>query len=1118
MIRIEYYLKSVVLTAFLLIVVFSRLLAQENGRLKYVNPFIGTTKSGVLTKWGGSGGTYPGAVAPAGSIQVSPETRVSGAKGYDYTDGEIFFFSCIKHYSGFPEGSSGRLFIMPVRDANTFEPRVTKRSFSHKNEHAIPGYYRVTFSDDHTKVEAAAALRSSIIRLTFPASVKPQVFIGDAGQIGVISLKVLHGSLANTVINFSDNVLEQVKVKDGYVMKFKPNPKGEKIIILKVSTSTVNHSGAQQNIEKELGTLTLEKVSERTQAEWRRQLATVDVSDSDEEKKTIFYTALYHSLLIPWVISDVNGTYKGPDGKVHQTVGNHQYGGFSPWDTFRTLHPLLTLLYPQKQQDVVLSMLDYYRQAGHLPTESMTGNHAVPIIVDSYFKGIQGFDTALAYRAMKKSIMDPPFVQKDLEIYHKTGYVPFSNAESVTRTVEYAYNDWALSRYADLVMHNDKDYKLLEKRGLNYRNLFFPDGLFMLPRKDSVFKVEPGMTGYKEGDKWVYSYFVPHNGKDLVNLMGGDIEFAQRLDSVLRHNVILYDNETVLHLPYLFNAAGHPGLTQKWIREIMLNRFSANPAGLPGNDDLGSMSSAYIFNALGFFPMSPGLPLYSLGAPLFQSVTLNLPNKKTFVIKAEGQSNDNKFVKTLMLNQQPHEELIMSHDAIAQGGTLEFKMSNIPSSTWPADKDPIALSKTKAASAIALLDYRLISPTRTVTTSLSTVAPNEQFWVRFRLQNKGSLGTKKVTLYINQKVHAIKHCLVPEGETVIDSISCRLYQPGKVDVLLSTTEEVGLDRGRQNYFSVIVKESSRSVAHPLKLSALTIKPVIGLGERQEFSYTLQNLTGRRRTFSIPVFSGDQLLYTDVVKLEPGEKQVLEHSFVPKAAGLYTLKVETEQSRFKVYNDHLSSLLLDISLMRNNDTTTIEDRSGFGNRIHVKSGVYPAGGKLLPLGPGTFVDVEPSENLDQMEESLTMMAWVFPKGGEPGLVDLLTKGDHHVLQTNDNKTLTFFAGGWGRGDCTVDLPENWKDEWHHIAGVCKADMLWLYIDGALAGSAKVDGTVNLSVNSRWEVGRNEEFPSERVFHGFMDRIKVFAQPLGSVEIAKIVNAEKELLNSGVILDN
>ncbi|SEB04741.1 GH92 family glycosyl hydrolase [Pedobacter hartonius] len=1066
--------------------VYTTVSAQDNSHIRYADPFIGTTKSGVLTKWGGNGGTYPGAVFPSGSIQLSPETRVTGARGYDYSDSSIYFFSCIKHYSGFPEGSSGRINVFPVRLAADFVPGASSREFSHKEEIARPGYYKVVLKDDHTVVEVTAIKRSGMFRFTFPAGVLPQLFVGDAGKLSFPDKRTLHGSTANAVMNFSEDLLEKKQLKDGYLFTFKNTLKGAKVITMKISTSTVDAVAAQNNIGREIGQKGFDELRKRSMEEWDRQLATVDITDADEQHKTVFYTALYHSLLIPWVVSDVDGKYRGADGQLHQTKGKCEYGGFSPWDTFRSLHPLLSLLYPEKQEDVILSMLDVYQQTGHLPTESMTGNHAVPIIVDAYLKGIRGYDQTLAYTAMKKNLMEAPFVQDDMEVYHQMGYVPFSNAESVTRTVEYAYNDWALGQYARLVMHNEEDYQLEERRALNYRNLFHTGGLFMLPRKNKDFKPEPGMTGYKEGNKWVYSYFVPHNGKDLVNLMGGNAAFAARLDSAMTNNVILYDNETVIHLPYLFNTAGYPDLTQKWIRDIMLNRFAASPAGLPGNDDLGSMSSAYLFNAMGIFPVSPGRPLYAVGAPLFQSLKLHLANGKTFTIEARGQSRDHPYVKSLQLNRQPYEQLVISHDAVAAGGTLQFEMSGSATETWPKDRNPVALSETKTSAAIRITGYH-VTKTR--------VAPDEQFWVRFDLANKGSLGTEKVVVYINGKPEQFKHCVVPLGTTITDSISCRLYEPGKVSIGLTASE------GK----NVMVAEPSNPVEFPFRVSELKLKPVVPLHAAQKFSYELQNLTGKKQAFLIPVKINSSIIFTDTVVLAPGKKKLLEHSFTVGTAGLQTLTADREAAKFKVYDSHLSSLLLDLSLVKTDDET-LADRSGFENDglIIGKSDSGTGKSKPVLLGEDSFVEIPNAPSLDQLGETLTMMCWVYPAAGnDKGLIDMLTKGDHHVLQTNNGKTLTFFAGGWGRGDITIDLPEKWKEQWHHLAGVCKGDMLWLYVDGKLSGSAKVDGTVNLSADSKWEIGRNEEFPSERVFQGYIDQVKVYEQALTAEEVSAVM---------------
>ncbi|MFW0716384.1 GH92 family glycosyl hydrolase [Pedobacter sp. N23S346] len=1065
---------------------------QSNGNTLYVDPFVGTTKSNVLTSWGGNGGTYPGAVAPSGNIQLSPETRVTGAKGYDYSDKHIFFFSCFKHFSGFPEGSSGQVFILPVEKGKNFEPGKYNRPFSHTQEEATPGYYKVVFTDNHTIAEAAASTRTGILKFTFPAKVTPQIYIGEAGNLTLKSKRLVYGSSGNTTVNLSSNIIESDSVKGGYLLSFEKSNTAAQIITLKISSSTVSFEGAQQNIDKEIGQLDFETFRERTAKEWGTQLATVEIKDPSVENKKVFYTALYHSLLIPWIVSDIDGKYRGADGKTYHTKGKNQYGGFSPWDTFRSLHPLLTLLYPEKQNDIILSMLDVYEQTGYLPTETMTGNHAVPIIVDTYLKGITGYDRNLAYTAMRKSILEGPFAKNDMKVYHQLGYVPFSRSESVTRTVEYAYDDWALSQFAKLVMKNKPDQQLLEKRGLNYRNLFHPSDLFMLPRQGNTYKLNPGMTGYKEGNKWTYTYFVPHNAKDLINLLGGAEAFSNRLDSAMTNNVILYDNETVLHLPYLFNAAGRPALTQQWLRNIMLNRFSATPGGLPGNDDLGSMSSAYIFNAIGFFPISPGNPNYAICAPLFESVTLHLANKKDLVIHAQKQSPANKYVQSLSVNKQIYNQLDIPHQLLAKGGRLDFVMSPIATQTWPTNRNPISLSATKQDANIKLLKYSI---------SKKQVNPNEPFQVHFTLKNEGSLGTKKVIIYANGKPWLSKSSLVAPGATITDSISGRLYALGNI--------KIGTNPSANTSIRVIAPK--KPVAQPFQIVELKAKPIVKLNTEQGISYRIKNITGIAQTFKPQVILNDSqnketLLYTDEIYLLPGQQKTINHRFGVNQTGLQTIRIGNRQSIFKVYETPLTSLLLDLDLNKLH-SNQVADASGFNNNALLIGGSNDGRKHLIELGDSTYLEIPNSPSLDQMGNNLSMMAWVYPTGDEKGLTDILTKGDSHVIQTTDNKTLTFFASGWGRGDCTIKLPADWKNKWHHVAGVCEGDLLTVYLDGKPAGSTKVDGIANLSNTSRWQIGRNEEFPSERIFHGQMDQIKIYSQPLLAKDIEDLFEMEK-----------
>lgn len=1064
--------------------------AQQASHLQYVNPFIGTAKSNVVTKWGSAGGTYPGAVAPSGFMQLSPETRFG--KGYNYEDSAIRYFSCFGHMSGFPEGSSGHLYIMPVNADADFDALTYSRKFSHTNETATPGYYKVIFDDDHTIAEATTTARAGLFRFTFAAGAKPQIFIGDAMELKAISPTVLQVSNGNTVINFTEAYTNKRQVNGGWIFSFSAGAKAEKVIGLKLSVSAVGYESAQNNIDKEIGALSFDQVRKRTGDEWLKKLAVIDITDGSEQNKTVFYTALYHSLLIPWVIDDADGNYKSADGEIHQKTGAHQYGAFSPWDTFRSLHPLLTLLYPDKQKDVILSILDIYKQTGHLPTESMTGNHAVPIIVDSYLKGINGFSAELAYKAMKSNLIDTPFLQPDMGIYHKNGYIPFTRSESVTRTVEYAYDDWALSQYAKQVAHNDSDYKMLANRSHSYRNLLNADELFFLPRNKSDFKLNPGMSGYKEGDKWVYTYFVPQDGKDLINRLGGNEQFASRLDSALSNNVILFDNETVFHLPYLFNQAGKPGLTQKWCRQIMSERFNNSPGGLPGNDDLGSTSSWYVFSAIGVYPVCPGRPIYAIGSPLFQSVTLHLPNGKEFIINSLGSSAKNPFVQSMYVNGKPWQQLTISHAMLTAGGKTVVNMGS-KAGDWPLNKNPVELSETKHNPEFKILN-------RYVTKM--TVAPNELLSVKFSVINRGAIGTKTVNLTVNGKPYGSKNCLVTSGHIIKDSIKFRLYPIGKSILQIN----------RMKPISVTVKNSKKPATNTYSVTALTATPMIKLNELQQVSYSVQNIGGLKRFFSIPVIINDSVAFRDTITLYPGEKKGLKHSFVAAKPGFQHIIVDNNKIGYKVYKANRESLLLDLSPVEITADNLINDKSGFDNKgqiittnaDHTKN----ISNKLL-LGDNAYIEMNAAASLDELGETITMMTWVYPTTVGSGLTDIFTKGDTNVLQIAGGKSLTFFAGGWGRGDCTIDLPSDWLRHWHHIAGVCNGKMLYVYIDGVLKGTTLTDQTANLSVNNKWMLGRNEEFPSERIFHGYIGNAKIFKEALSAEDIFTVFNNGKEL---------
>jgi len=1065
------------------------LFAQNKDVLSYVNPFIGTTKTKINAVWGGEGGSYPGSVAPSGFIQLTPETRSSEPKGYDYRDNSIIYFSCLHHLSGYPNGSSGSIYVMPVEEGKDFEVGKYSRKFSHHDEKSEPGYYKVLFRDNQTKVEMTSSERVGMFRISYPANIKPMLFLGDAGNLEVVSKRKIKASERNTLILFNQDFTEFEKVKDGCILTFSSSVEVNELIV-KIATSSVSYENTTLNIMTEAEGWNFDQYRKRNQQKWVNALSTIEVEDTSEVNKTIFYTALYHSLLIPWIISDVDGSYQGADKLIHHAKGKNQYAAFSPWDTFRSLHPLLCLIEPEKQNDIILSMLDQFEQKGELPKGPMTGNHVIPIIVDSYLKGIRGFDSALAYRAMNSALISASETP-DFSAYKKQGYVPSRYSESVTQTVEYAYNDWTLAQFASRVMNRETESKAFLERSFNYRNLFHSPTIFLLPRNENEFLLEPGNRGFKEGDKWSYSMFVPHNPRDLINLMGGDEDFATKLDFALARQYIVFDNEPVLHVPYLFNYSNHPKLTQKWVRHIMSSHYNSAPDGIPGNDDLGSMSSWYVFSAMGFFPVCPGRPLYDLGSPIFRKVTLHFPNGKNFIINTENNTTENHFVKSISLNRSEHRKTWISHSSIVEGGEILFVMDKDSTHTPYFNFDSAASSETKMSSDFQITDFH---------STMKRVLPDQPFSINFTIHNRGSKGTKIVRLYVDGKEYGRKNLLIGENSTVSDSIECRLYPVGKRYVRIDNMSETEIE--------VIRPDASQSSA--ITVTELKCGLICRKDEPLDFHLALQNKGGFSEKEIVPVLIDGQLYEKIPIDLEPGQIKRIASQVIFKSAGFHQLSVGNEQKRIKIYSTNSDSKVIDISLKAKVNTDTISDQSGLSNHGLVRrSGENQQASGVIETGDNCFVEINNSESLDRWKEKITVMAWAYPTGRE-SISDILSKGDFIVMQTKNNRTLSFFAGGWGRGECITSLPENWLNNWHHIAGVSDGNNLKIFIDGIEIANQFVGVPVNLSTSAKWTVGRNEEFPEQRFFKGYIDQFKVFTEPLSLHEINQEMGSHPPLI--------
>jgi putative alpha-1,2-mannosidase len=734
--------------AFVLFALTFNLFAQTKDYTRYVNPLIGT---------GGHGHTFPGATMPFGMVQLSPDTRIDnwdGSSGYHYSDNEIFGFSHT-HLSGTGIPDYCDVLLMPTVGAVDFKN--FKSTFSHADEKAEAGYYSVKM-DNGVTAELTATTRVGLHRYTFPKSDQAHIVLDLkwrdhvlGSEIKLVGNNRIEGFRRSSswakdqavyfVAEFS-KAFEADRKDDLYAsLRFKTT-EGEQILV-KVGISAVSVENARKNLEGEVPHWNFEKVRQDAKAAWNKELGRIEVSGGSVDQMTIFYTALYHTKIQPNIFSDVNGEYLGHDKKVHNLRPNpkskiqnpksaEHYTIFSLWDTFRAAHPLYTIIDERRTVDFINTFLRQYEQGGRLPvwelagneTDTMIGYHAVSVIADAMAKGIKGFDYEKAFAASKHSAELDHF---GLSGYKKRGYISMEDEnESVSKTLEYAYNDFCIAVMGHaLLFHNypqelsknpDGTYKIKDsgthpiksdiqkfaQRAQYYKNLFDTETGFMRPRQNgglvSPFRPNEVTFHFTEGNSWVYTFFVPQDVNGLIDLYGGKANFAKRLKELFTTEDKLagreqpditgligqyaHGNEPSHHIAYLFNYAGQPWETQKLVRRINDEFYKNAPDGLIGNEDCGQMSAWFILSSLGFYQVNPSVPNYDLGTPLFKEAKINLENGKSFVIKAANVSSTNIYVKSVKLNGKPHRKTFFTHSDIKNGGVLEFEMSDKPVQDW----------------------------------------------------------------------------------------------------------------------------------------------------------------------------------------------------------------------------------------------------------------------------------------------------------------------------------------------------------------------------------------------------------------------------------------------------
>ena len=691
---------------------------------QYVNPFVGT---------GGHGHVFLGANVPFGHIQAGPTQKKQGwdwCSGYHYSDSIIIGFGQM-HLSGTGIGDLGDIALLPVTQNNEREVK-----FSHKAEYATPGYYAVTLANG-VRVELTATLRTAFHRYTFPADVKQEQVVIDLSQgIGwdkmtACSMKqegrnTVVGSRFSTgwakdqrvyfVAEFSQPITHQTTEGDTLSV-FSFEPTGQPLMV-KVGISSVSIDNARKNLQQESPDWAFNTIVADAQKAWNKELGKIDIQTDNASDKRIFYTGLYHTMTAPSVFNDVNGEYRGADGKTYH--GDFTpYTTFSLWDTYRAAHPLMTLIHPEKQRDIAQTMLHIAQQQGRLPvwflegneTDCMVGNPGIPVLIDIALKGFD-VDKHAVLEAAKKTQL---FGDRGLDLLKKYGYLPYDlepTNETVAKGLEYALADGCIARLAK-ALKAEKDYKYFLKRSQSYRDYYFDKQTKFMRGIDSKgrfrepfdpFKVIHRADDYTEGTAWQYIWLVPHDVHGLISAFGGDKPFTNKLDSlfIVQGDMgkdaspdisgligqYAHGNEPGHHIIYLYDYAGQPWKTALRVREVLKTMYHDSVDGLSGNEDVGQMSAWYILSSLGFYQVEPAGGRYVFGSPLFNEASMNVGNGKTFRIIAHNNSKENMYIQSVKLNGKPYTRCYIDFKDIVRGGKLEFTMGNKPSTfgVKPADR------------------------------------------------------------------------------------------------------------------------------------------------------------------------------------------------------------------------------------------------------------------------------------------------------------------------------------------------------------------------------------------------------------------------------------------------
>jgi len=835
-----------------------------------VNPFIGTV---------GSGNTFLGPVMPYGMVQLGPYSNYEK----DMNSGIVYGFSHTR-VSGMAGGgntSRGNVLVMPAILKG--DKQVFQSAFKHRNEIASPGYYSVQLDDDQIKVELTSTIRAGLHKYTFPESDRAAIVL----KIGNGTLTVKNHEISGSdngvffVAEFSkpfksserynnDQLSDGTKELKGTNLRgiFKFETKKNEAILLKIGISMVNIEGARNNLMQEIPEWDFEKTLKSAKDVWNKELGKIEVEGGTETEQIIFYTSLYHAMIHPNIYMDADKKFRSTNGKIYTATDFDNYTNFSLWDTFRALHPLYTIINRERTNSFIKSFLSRYDHTGRMlimefngaegSTPPMIGYHSLSVLADAYVKGIRDYNVPKAFEAAKKLAND--LDREGKKLYLDYGYIPGDlKGQDVSRTLEYSYDDWCVTRLAK--DFNEKDYLYFSQRGDFYKNLFSKKENFMVGKKSNfkfITDFDPMETTghYTEANAYQYSTFVPQDIYGLMELMGGELNFEKWLDDCFtiktdfsKINVrdvtgligqYAHGNEPSHSISYLYNYAGVPWKTQKMVRKILSTLYKNKQNGIDGNEDAGQMSAWYVMSSMGIYSVTPGMDYYVIGSPVFDKVTLNLENGNKFEIIANNNSDKNIYIQSAKLNAKPYSKTYLTHKDILNGGEIVFEMDNIPNKKWGNKEEdrPYAAEKKIKYAKTPIVDFTDIRFLNSRKVSLSGSEPGAKIYYTL----DGSEPTENSKLYIKPII--IKKTTVFKTRSFVDGMapSYPLTIHFKKIDMLEAENVSGLKPGIKYTYregSGVMNARDQEAAPVLKTGILEYFHVNDIKDDRPFGYQLE---------------------------------------------------------------------------------------------------------------------------------------------------------------------------------------------------------------------------------------------------------------------------------------